>query len=1351
MSSIEKLSIRGIRSFSPNREEIIEFFHPLTVILGDNGCGKTTIIECLKIVCTGALPPGARGGQSFVHDPKIAGTNEVKASIRLRFRNSAGKAMVVQRTYQLTQLRSQLRFKAMDGVIRVVNELGEKVSMGHKCGELDRHIPDLLGVSRAILESVIFCHQEDSNWPLQEGAELKKRFDAIFESARYTKALEAIRKLRKARHADTKDFKRDLDVLAVTMKAADAVQDKIDAAEAKLAALSDDAARADDGVAGAEEALAELEQLLAEVRGQRRALATARAEAQQKDESVERAYRLIDQVMSDADEELEALLSNYEAIIGEHRQAFERLKAQEARLAQQQRAADAAHATLAVAQGSLEAKVEAQQVVAAQLLDLAARVSTMYSVRPALLTPAGNEVQAFLATFQRAVQAKQNAVKDVENANQRAEDALTAEVSELHARLHHVKEELKRKQRELGELGHEKRQTAAALKQLSDRAAPSERDVTELEHVVEAAERKLQAHRAQHDALARKAEIQALNRIINDAAFESSQLDQQINVLRMHESEHVALDAGRKELRRKEDALTAKLAEKATEFHSVFAGAALTLDAASLPDCVRFLDALVADRTHARDAAKRELARVESSVQENALVTKHLEAELATLRADKSALERNELGTVKALVAELSPGASADVADAERTLAALEKTYFDAKDKTLRCKNTITFLTIFKRKGESEGCCPLCLRGMDDAERAAFRAAIDDKTDDRKVKDKISRAESHERAAHAKWKDMERCMPSWRKWTRIAAQLPVKSSELDAAAAAQTALLADVADKKRAFDSAQRALDDAQQAQRKFATLSDAGEELAHAQTRLASEQQRLQAASAESLGADAPSLAAVLAARDSKQSALQDLNRELQLKQAALQSQQEVQQQLQTDLLKKREDKLRLDQQRKDYDAALEAQSKLRDREQALREAERELRDTEPALERDVRAKTAEREARRADATARRNQLRAELQQHLGDLRTFSDKVAQVQESAAQDPARELRELAQTLAQTKAEQAAVARALEDLAPQLASALKNLEQQESFRRQIRDNLHYRELKREGEAARREIAALEQQLQVLPAEEDIGRRVRAAQAATNKARDRRAELKGRQQQLDDQVRDYRVQLFQTEFRNVEDRYRKKLIEFETTTMAVADLDKYFHALDQALIEYHSKKIEEINTIIRSLWQITYKGQDIDSIEIVSGQEGGGEAAPAKKNSRSYDYRVVMKKGGAKIDMRGRCSAGQKVLAALVIRLALAETFCLNCGILALDEPTTNLDTENKYGLAQAITDLLTARSSQQNFQLVCITHDEEFVQMLGRTQAMDNSSPEYYWRISREELGNNRFYSKIDRREWRDGI
>lgn len=102
------------------------------------------------------------------------------------------------------------------------------------------------------------------------------------------------------------------------------------------------------------------------------------------------------------------------------------------------------------------------------------------------------------------------------------------------------------------------------------------------------------------------------------------------------------------------------------------------------------------------------------------------------------------------------------------------------------------------------------------------------------------------------------------------------------------------------------------------------------------------------------------------------------------------------------------------------------------------------------------------------------------------------------------------------------------------------------------------------------------------------------------------------------------------------------------------------------------------------------------------------ASAGVKRRTYKYRVVMVKGDTALDMRGRCSAGQKVpaalgsgsarqalergsdlsmcvqvLASLIIRLALAETFCLNCGILALDEPTTNLDRDNIESLAYAL--------------------------------------------------------------------
>lgn len=90
------------------------------MIVGANGCGKTTVIECLKMACTGenfrypqsrqklttllcvgALPPSVAQGQSFVNDPSMTSASEVKAHIKLRFNNKSGQPTVVARLYQV--------------------------------------------------------------------------------------------------------------------------------------------------------------------------------------------------------------------------------------------------------------------------------------------------------------------------------------------------------------------------------------------------------------------------------------------------------------------------------------------------------------------------------------------------------------------------------------------------------------------------------------------------------------------------------------------------------------------------------------------------------------------------------------------------------------------------------------------------------------------------------------------------------------------------------------------------------------------------------------------------------------------------------------------------------------------------------------------------------------------------------------------------------------------------------------------------------------------------------------------------------------------------------------------------
>ncbi len=65
---------------------------------------------------------------------------------------------------------------------------------------MDKIIPEQMGVSPAILENVIFCHQDESLWPMSEPSKLKEKFDEIFEAQKYTKAIEAINKMGKTHH-----------------------------------------------------------------------------------------------------------------------------------------------------------------------------------------------------------------------------------------------------------------------------------------------------------------------------------------------------------------------------------------------------------------------------------------------------------------------------------------------------------------------------------------------------------------------------------------------------------------------------------------------------------------------------------------------------------------------------------------------------------------------------------------------------------------------------------------------------------------------------------------------------------------------------------------------------------------------------------------------------------------------------------------------------------------------------------------------------------------------------------------------------------------------------------------------
>ena len=141
-----------------------------------------------------------------------------------------------------------------------------------------------------------------------------------------------------------------------------------------------------------------------------------------------------------------------------------------------------------------------------------------------------------------------------------------------------------------------------------------------------------------------------------------------------------------------------------------------------------------------------------------------------------------------------------------------------------------------------------------------------------------------------------------------------------------------------------------------------------------------------------------------------------------------------------------------------------------------------------------------------------------------------------------------------------------------------------------------------------------------------REVMRAEQEHQRFSDTRANLSGRLSALREQTDEYELKLNASQFKSIDERCRKKNIEFETTQMACTDLEAYLHALDRALLNFHTLKIKEVNKIIKELWQLIYRGEDIDNIEIVSGIEAAESGVSSGgRGDKSFNYRVVMKKG------------------------------------------------------------------------------------------------------------------------------
>lgn len=1294
MASLDKLAIRGVRSFDDKSINIIQFFHPLTVIVGYNGSGKTTIIECLKYATTGDLPPNTKGG-AFVHDPQMATSNEVKAQVRLRFYAANRVRMNCVRNLQVSRKKGGgLTMKTLEGLLQIADDdakTGKRGTLSTKCSELDEEIPRLLGVSKSILENVIFCHQEDSNWPLSEPASLKKKFDDIFEATRYTKALDNIRSLRKDRTVQLKVDKAALEGLKVDKDRADTIKTKLTHLQADLAQKE-----------------AKLEDLNDEIRvktvqnSKFYDEATRFREIVSRAETLEEKERLHKENMEalqasmtpikDTDEELQKRKQRFQSHLDQNQNKIHSLKRRQAEKEDDLETNEQRHRKKLSEKGGLEAEKRAHVQAKERRESSIKQIANELGIKGFGgdgLTDA--QIRSFEDRVKDEVRKLDDELARLREANSKKDDDLTTVWQNLRA-------DLRAKQNAREQLTDSVRKLREKIKRAQDELdgyALSSSDIEVAERDRDGLSAKVAAAQKEFEEAKYDEQIRKKNTEIREKDDLREERTSEINLLNRHAELRASLA-----LKMQQATTRRNNAKELFDRHKT-----------ALDERIRAgMELKDVESEVVRALSKREnrLGEVEADNAERNRELQQVESAISFARKQLSSKQEMAVELQKAVQDILSP----DFDDVQEAVKVCGEEIAAAKDEYASIDSLDSFLRRVLREAKGKGQCFACNRGVSPSEYEAIEKHVSStlSASNTAQKKKALKAdidawtERNAECQTALAKDAQRKAIQDAEIVELQNTITNKEAELKVAAQAAEQSSAEVAKLQAEVKELQTLRRTGGDIARLLSEANDLDAEVQNLQTDLSSTGSTQ---TGEQVQADIDQLAASIKA----------LKRELNVLQQDRETKRTLINSLERDAHRA---EVTVMTKRQEYAKKASVEQQLQEMNVELEEHQKRTKALDGEIESSsapIRRAKEELEFFKAEASETESKLKARADKLEGWAKQIRELNAAVNAYIQQRGDQRLEECEEAIQELVDKIQAIHREVKELTDKIAELQKEVNQSQATERNIVDNIRYRQLAKDVAKIEEEINSLDLE-QAQRSRKHFADKYTEAKEEENRLNGEASHLSGELASLRSQIKGRELEL-RDEFKGVHQNYKRKLIEVKTSEMANNDLEKYAKALENAIMRYHAIKMEEINDIIRYLWQKTYQGTDIDTILIKSDNEGA-------RGNRSYNYRVCMVKDTVEMDMRGRCSAGQKVLASIIIRLALAESFGSNCGILALDEPTTNLDKDNIEALARSLADLIKERAENSQLQLIVITHDEDFLTLLGQNDVL-----EYYWRVSRD--------------------
>ncbi|KAH8150090.1 uncharacterized protein LAJ45_05776 [Morchella importuna] len=1294
MSRIDKLAILGVRSFDNTRSETIQFTAPLTLIVGYNGSGKTTIIECLKYATTGILPPNHKQG-AFIHDPKMCGEKEVLAQVKLSFNSTKDIKMVCTRSLQLSVKVNTRVQKTLEGQL-LVNSNGERSTIGSKCTELDTLMPQYLGVSKAVLEYVIFCHQDESLWPMSEPAVLKKRFDEIFEALKYTKAIDNIKVLRKKQNEELGKLKILLEQYRVDKDRGEKAKRRSDELHEEIERMRVEVIQLNRMMS---ENSRQQQELFSKAKGFEEIIATLQAKRQEartmESSLIERSDHLTH--LEESDEDLQRMQHEYGARMKTYQ---DHITTKEAAHLEASRELERARDRLSIKlkeEGRIQAEHAAFENQLQEREALIREISRRHGIKGFESELDDSQIQTFMTKVSRLSRDQNLYLERIKRENgeelrsaQEVLNQITSKRSSLQQKKEYARAEIKALD-----------QKATSLQRELEAIGVSEGHESILKSKLDDKEQRLAKAKEDYEVALYEDHTEKANARLKSVEEKLDSVTGELAKVTRQADERARLGFVKKELetRRKAlDSLTIASKDKIDKFLS----SDWTVDSIEreLQTVLREREEEIAEARRQRDIVNQELSQVQTKINlvRDSLKKKNKEAKDCEMTVLASWTPGSEDDVIKDISG--YPKAAAAIEEDLQTLRGdlkyLEyiQDYFNKALKTLQDYNA----------------CIMCKRGFHQNEVKGFDEMV------RKKLGSYSRETTEEniKDAEDELRLIREAAPSYDSYIRLTkTEIPNLTEDLRKNNILKDQLIDD-------YNKHEKILNDCISSKSEVESLKAPISEIVKYMKEIVDYEKQVEDVSSQLKDMGGSRTV------EEMQVEMQQLNEEAKTlkrliisiaseKELSRQTISLLDNQAKEHRMKLNELNFKLQQSRALVDRIDECRDNNRKQNTVIDETDAELKKLAPEL---VRADAHVNNISR-DGAEKENQQQRDASKLAGSdmqLRGAEQGIQNYLRRGGPDRLDRCRSQVQTL------EADVKKCEEEVI-RIGKEVNNLEMESknalAIEHSIQENLRFRANKSQLEMLTEEIRELESRN--TEAERDRFRadlkvlsdsHTALAMEKSTKA----GEMRSKDTQLEQLIQDYA-----TDYADAKGKYKETLAKVQTTTGASNDLSKYCAALDKAIMKYHSLKMEEINRIIEELWKSTYRGTDVDTILIRSDDTEGA------KGNRSYNYRVCMVKQDAEMDMRGRCSAGQRVLASIIIRLALAECFGINCGLIALDEPTTNLDGDNIRSLARSLHEIIKTRQAQSNFQLIVITHDEDFLKEM---QCQDYC--DHYYRISRDE-------------------